>query len=49
MNEETSQIWIFIYVQIFFRWEKDVMENKFHQINKGIISNYVVKNKSLRK
>ena len=29
--------------------EKDVMKNKFNQINKEIILNYVVKNTSLRK
>ena len=38
-----------IYAQILFRWEKDVMKNKFNQGNKEIILNYVVKNTSLTK
>ena len=44
-----SKFKFFIYVQILFSWEKDLMKNKFNQFSEENILNCIVKKTNLRK
>ena len=49
MRAQVKSEYLFIFKFYFIEKEMHTMKNKFNQINKEIILNYVVKNATLRK